>query len=260
MNDKHGSALFIGHGSPMNTFEVNQFTTAWREMSASLPTPRAIVAVSAHWYIDGTAVTAMSHPRTIHDFRGFPDELSRFDYPAIGDVDLANDIVSLLSSFDATTDTDDWGLDHGTWSVLAHLYPQADVPVVQLSIDALASFTTHMQIGACLAPLVDEGVMVLGSGNVVHNLGLIDWSMVDGGFEWAEQFDSEVRQIVTTQPSDLASIHQHRLFRTVAPTPEHFIPLLYVAGLAEASGRKLSTFAEGYTFGSLSMTSYAMRG
>ena len=259
MAEHGGSALFVGHGSPMNTFEVNRYTTAWREVSAALPTPRAIVAVSAHWYIDGTAVTAMAEPRTIHDFFGFPDELSRFEYPASGDVNLANDVVSLLSPFDAVPDTTDWGLDHGTWSVLAHLYPKADIPVVQVSIDARATFDTHVHIGASLAPLVDDGVMVLGSGNVVHNLGLIDWSMIDSGFEWAKKFDDEVRRIITTQLNNLSSIRDHQLFGSVAPTPEHFIPLLYIAGLANEAKKSLSTFAEGYAFGSLSMTSYVMR-
>lgn len=259
MTKRPSTALFIGHGSPMNTLEMNRYTTAWREMSASLPKPHAIVAISAHWYIEGTAVTAMENPRTIHDFWGFPDELVQFKYPAPGDRELAHDIVEQLSGFNAVADDAVWGLDHGTWSVLAHLYPDATIPVVQVSIDARAPFDTHMKIGALLAPLLDDGVMVVGSGNVVHNLSLIDWSQPTSGFDWAHQFDDDVRKIVTASPADLPSIQQHDLFKRVAPTPEHFMPLLYIAAIASATGRPLSSFAQGCAYGSLSMTSYVLR-
>ena len=260
MTKQSSTALFIGHGSPMNTLELNQFTTVWREMSASLPKPRAIISISAHWHIEGTAVTAMANPRTIHDFWGFPDELLQFEYPAPGDTTLARDIVERLSEFTASPDDSSWGLDHGTWSVLAHLYPEADIPVVQVSIDARAPFDTHLKIGSVLSPFLDEGIMVLGSGNVVHNLSLIDWSQPTSGFDWAHQFDEDVRRIVTTSPANLSLVQQHGLFKRVAPTPEHFMPLLYVAGISSATGKPLYSFAEGCAFGSLSMTSYVLRG
>lgn len=256
MSVEHMPSLFIGHGSPMNTLEDNVHTRAWRETVAQLPTPRAILAISAHWWIPETAVTVMSRPRTIHDFLGFPDELFAFDYPAPGDPDLARRTAELLAPRAVTLDESDWGIDHGTWSVLAHLFPAADVPVVQLSIRSDASLEEHVEIGRALTPLRDEGVLILGSGNVVHNLSLIEWGNPSGGADWAHRFDEKARQLMLDRPAAVTELVDHPDWSLAVPTPDHFAPLLYVAGVADASDARVSTFAQGCTLGSLSMTSY----
>lgn len=251
-------AVFIGHGSPMNTLERNRYTTAWREFGASLPRPRAILCISAHWYINATVVTAMQSPRTIHDFYGFPQELFDVQYPAPGSPAIAQEVVDVLEPIWCGLDTDSWGLDHGTWSVLAHLWPNADVPVLQLSIATQKSVEEHIAIGRSLAPLRENGVLLLGSGNVVHNLGLIDWSNTDGGNDWAHVFDDATRDVMTTKPEQLSSVFQLPETRFAVPTPEHFLPLAYIAGVADAAGQAARTLIDGYTYGSLSMTSYVV--
>lgn len=252
-------AVFIGHGSPMNTIEDNRYTRAWREFAGTIPVPRAILSVSAHWWIGATAVTAMARPRTIHDFTGFPPELFAFDYPAPGDPGLARDVAALLAPVAVVLDEETWGIDHGTWSVLAHLFPSADVPVVQLSMRADAPLSEHLSIGRALAALRDENVLVLGSGNVVHNLGRIDWGDVDGGYDWAVRFDDEARRVMIEDPASITSLTSHPDWRLAVPTADHFAPLLYVAGIAAETGGTVETFARGCTLGSLSMTSYAVR-
>ena len=251
-------AAFIGHGSPMNTLQRNRFTDTWRAFGQALPRPRAILAISAHWFIPATAVTAMERPPVIHDFYGFPPELFAFDYPAPGAPELAREIVDLVKPSHVGLDQDSWGLDHGTWSVLAHVFPQADIPVLQLSIHSAAPFEYHVELGARLAPLRERGVFIIGSGNVVHNLRRIDWQHADGGFEWAERFDRAVKSVMTSDPARLASVEQHADFPLAVPTPEHFLPLAYFAGLCQAAGEAPSVFAEGGTMGSLTMTSYAL--
>lgn len=255
-------ALFLGHGSPMNAIEDNRHSRAWAALGRDLAEnrPTGVVAVSAHWFGPMTAVTAMPDPRTIHDFYGFPQELFDVEYPAPGSPDLAERVGDALAPDWVGRDRDSWGLDHGTWSVLKHLIPDADVPVVQLSVNAAKPVEYHLELGRRLAALRDEGVLVLGSGNVVHNLRAVDWSRPEGGFDWADRFDAAARAIMTSDPSAIGELKGHRDYRLAVPTADHFLPLAYVAGaagdsLADGSG-SVTVVDDGRAMGSLSMTGY----
>ena len=249
--------LFIGHGNPMNTLEQNGFTEGWRTLGQQLPRPRALLVVSAHWFIGTTAVTAMPRPRTIHDFYGFPPELFAFDYPAAGAPDVAGEVAEVVKPHWVGLDYDQWGLDHGTWSVLAHLYPAADVPVVQLSINALKPLEYHLDLATRLAPLRDRGIGILGSGNVVHNLRRVQWDRSDAAFDWAERFDDAVVEQLSDHPSEILKVTEHPDYQLAVPTPDHFIPLLYFAGLAAEEGAALALL-RGYAMGSISMTCFGL--
>ena len=255
------SAAFLGHGSPMNALERNRYTEAWRAFGASVPTPRAILAISAHWYGEGLALTAMPQPRTIHDFGGFPQALFDVQYPAPGLPALAEEVAELvMPEFIAGLDREQWGLDHGTWSVLVHAFPDADIPVVQLSLDARKPLDWHLALGAKLAPLRERGVLIVGSGNVVHNLRALDWHDADGGFDWARRFNEAARDVMTSRPHDLPALAAHPDYRMAVPTPEHFLPLLYLAGLAAAANTPATELVDGYAMGSLSMAAYVVGG
>ncbi|TCD02106.1 4,5-DOPA dioxygenase extradiol [Erythrobacteraceae bacterium CFH 75059] len=251
-------ALFIGHGSPMNTLDDNAFTRSWRALGRMLPRPRAILCVSAHWYFGATAITAMPRPRTIHDFYGFPEPLFEFDYPAPGDPDLAGEIVEMVKPDWVGLDRDQWGLDHGTWSVLAHLYPEADVPVLQLSLNALRPLQYHLDLARKLATLRRMGVLVLGSGNVVHNLRMLDWQRPDMGYDWARRFDEAAMRQLAEDPAAVLTLADHPDHAKAVPTPDHFIPLLYLAGMAAEEGLPVDPLLQGYSMGGISMTSYGI--
>jgi 4,5-DOPA dioxygenase extradiol len=256
--DSRMPAVFIGHGSPMNALETNRYSKAWQLFGRSVARPRAILVVSAHWYVNVTAVTAMARPRTIHDFYGFPKGLFEVDYPAPGDPMLAEEIADMVQPTHVGLDHDSWGIDHGTWSVLVHMFPNADIPVVQLSVHAMKGFHWHHQFGVQLAPLRNRGVLIIGSGNIVHNLRALSWFEPDLAFDWARRFDDASRAILTDAPGNAPKLQDHPDFARSAPTPDHFIPMLYIAGLASAAGKPLEPLVEGYAFGSLSMASYTL--
>jgi 4,5-DOPA dioxygenase extradiol len=250
MNDRM-PVLFVGHGSPMNAIEDNEFSRAWQEAARAIPEPSGIVCISAHWETSGTKVTAMEAPRTIHDFYGFPKPLFDKQYPAPGSPKLANQISELVKTRNVLPDQT-WGLDHGTWSVLCRMYPQATVPVVQLSLDRTLKADEHYALGRELRDLRQEGVLIVGSGNIVHNLRLMVWE--DTAFDWAVEFDHRVREWIIDQ--DHASIIHYEKYGQPAilavNSAEHYLPLLYILGLQEKD-EPVSFFAEKLWGGSLSM-------
>jgi 4,5-DOPA dioxygenase extradiol len=241
-------ALFIGHGSPMNALVTNKWTEDWKTLGASLPRPRAIVAISAHWYTDGTGVTAVSTPRTIHDFGGFPRALFEVQYPAPGDPTLASDLTEILAPTPVVLDSY-WGLDHGTWSVLVRMFPKADIPVVQLSIDGTAPPETHRALGERLASLRDKGVLLVGSGNVVHNLRA-GFGEQAPEYDWAKRFDEKVRELAVSGDAEQLASYE-RLgpdAELCVPTPDHYYPLLYTVG-ARREGDEVTFPTEGLNGG-----------
>jgi 4,5-DOPA dioxygenase extradiol len=260
-SDNHGQmpAAFIGHGNPMNALELNRYTKAWRAFGAGVPRPRVILVVSAHWYINATAVTAMVRPRTIHDFYGFPPALFDVEYPAPGLPELAEQIADVVHPMWVGRDLDSWGIDHGTWSVLVHAFPDASIPVVQLSINAEKGFDYHLALGQKLAALRREGVLVVGSGNIVHNLRAVDFSRPDSAYDWAQRFDDHARGLLMSQePGAVTSLDADRDFPLAVPTPDHFLPLLYLAGIAADSGQDITELVDGHAAGSISMASYTL--
>jgi 4,5-DOPA dioxygenase extradiol len=249
-------AIFVGHGNPMNAIERNDYTGGWARIGNSVPRPKAILCVSAPWYKPFTAVTAMQNPPTIHDFGGFPRELFEFQYPAPGEPALAVRIQKLLAPVEVGLDNR-WGLDHGTWSVLCHVFPQADIPIVQLSIDEIQPAEFHYELAKRLAPLREEGVLIVGSGNVVHNLHVYAWGREPvEPFDWAVRFEQLVRESISSRNHE-PLIKYESLGRDAllsAPTPDHYLPLLYVLAL-QRDEDEVGFPVEGFDGGSVSMLS-----
>ncbi len=248
--------LFLGHGNPMNTLLDNKYTRAWDEMGRTLPRPKVILSISAHWFNSGTAVTAMPFPQTIHDFGGFPQELYEIEYPAPGAPDFAAQLRKVITSVDVVADMN-WGLDHGTWSVLRHLYPDADVPVVQLSIDKTQPAIFHYRIGREISVLRNEGVLIVGSGNLVHNLYEYSWDQrAANPYEWALRFETEVRSLLKKGDDDTLVAYEKmgRDAQLSIPTPDHYFPFIYTLG-ARSKNDAISFPVEGFDGGSVSMLS-----
>ena len=250
--------LFLGHGSPMNAIEENEFVSGWRNIGKTLPKPTAILCVSAHWETRGTFVTAMEKPVTIHDFGGFPKPLFDVQYPAPGNPELARETKSIITKTTVGLD-EKWGLDHGAWSVIKHLYPNADVPVIQMSLDYYQAPQYHYELAKELASLRNKGVLILGSGNIVHNLGMVAWDKLnadDFGYDWAIEASEKMKKyILDGNHQELINYKsQGKAFNLAVPTPEHYLPLLYVLALKEEN-EKVSLFNDKTVGGSLSMTS-----
>jgi len=257
-NSEKLPVLFLGHGSPMNAIEDNEFTEGWKEVARSIPEPKAIVCLSAHWETKGTQVTAMRSPKTIHDFGGFPRELYEVQYPAPGNPDLAGEVKSLIRKADTGLDQS-WGLDHGCWSVLRRMYPAANIPVIQLSLNYSQPARFHYDIARELAPLRNKGVLIIGSGNMVHNLSLVSWEYMNKpgfAFEWAAEASTKMKKFILSD--DHASLidyrSQGREFELAIPTPEHYLPLIFVLGLKDKD-ETVTLFNDKAVAGSLTMTS-----
>jgi 4,5-DOPA dioxygenase extradiol len=249
-------AIFFGHGNPMNAIQSNAWTESWNAIGRAMPKPKAILCVSAHWYPPATLVTALEKPRTIHDFGGFPRPLFEVQYPAPGDLALCRRVQEVLAPVEVGLDAN-WGLDHGTWSVLVHVFPDADIPVVQLSIDETQPASFHYEVGRRLAPLREEGVLVMGSGNLVHNLHSYGWGrQVPEPYDWATRFETNARQWML-DGNHQPLIEYEQLGRDAmlsAPTPDHYLPLLYVLG-TQLPGDAVTFPVEGVDGGSISMLS-----
>jgi 4,5-DOPA dioxygenase extradiol len=254
--------VFVGHGSPMNAIEENEFVAGFRKLAEELPRPKAILCISAHWFIRGTKFTAIETPRTIHDFYGFPKALYEVQYPAKGSPELAEESKHLIIPTESELDIE-WGLDHGAWSVLKHMYPQADVPAIQMSIDCTKPAEYHFDLAKHLAPLREKGVLIIGSGNIIHNLRLVDFQNMDKddyGYDWAIEVRSRINDYLLAgnyQPLIDYDI-QGKVFQLAIPTPDHYLPMLYILGLKQKN-EQLSLFNDKLLAGSLSMTSMVFR-
>lgn len=249
-------ALFVGHGSPMNGIEMNEFSKGWMDLAKRIPTPKAVLVVSAHWYTKGTFLTAMDFPATIHDFGGFPKALFDVQYPAPGNPELAKEAVGLIHSVNAELDHD-WGLDHGTWTIVRHMYPEANIPVLQLSIDYTKPPQTHFEIAQEINALRKKGVLIIGSGNMVHNLRIMNWEMINGGgYDWALEINEKFKSLIAN--GDFKPLIDYKNLGSDAmlaiPTPEHYLPLLYTLGLKKEQ-EEVSFFNDKAVGGSLTMTS-----
>lgn len=249
--------LFVGHGSPMNAIEENEFVSGWRNIAKSIPKPRAVLCISAHWETRGTFVTAMEKPVTIHDFGGFPQELFDVQYPAPGSPELATEVSETIQKTGIKPD-EKWGFDHGAWSVLKRFYPEADVPVIEMSLDYYKTPQQHYELGQELVLLRRKGVLIIGSGNMVHNLRRVAWDKFNErfGYDWAQEANEKMKQLILNDNyQELIKFPSQRAaFRLAIPTPEHFLPLLYALALKEKD-EKITLFNDGYVAGSLSMTS-----
>lgn len=249
--------LFIGHGSPMNGIEDNAFSQQWKRLAAQMPTPTAVLVVSAHWLTRGTHITAMDHPRTIHDFGGFPRELFQVQYKAPGSPELAREAAALITSTPVGLDHD-WGLDHGAWTIIRHMYPDATIPVLQLSIDYTKGPRYHYELAKELYALRRKGVLIMGSGNMVHNLGMVAWDKLDSpfGFDWAVEMNEVFKsKILNGDHQPLLNYEAlSKVSRLAIPTPDHYYPLMYTLGL-QGKGEEVSIFNDQLVAGSLSMTS-----
>jgi 4,5-DOPA dioxygenase extradiol len=248
--------LFVGHGSPMNGIEDNEFSQRWKTMAAEIPTPKAVLVVSAHWYTKGTFITAMDNPKTIHDFGGFPKALFEVQYPAPGDKELAKETASLIHSTNVELNHD-WGLDHGTWTIVRHMYPGANIPVLQLSIDYTKGPQYHYELANELQELRKKGVLIMGSGNMVHNLRMISWEMINGGgYDWAVDMNDTFKNLISRKEHSSLIDYQNlgTAARLAIPTPEHYIPLLYTLGM-QTKKDDVSFFNDKAVGGSLTMTS-----
>lgn len=259
--DEKMPLLFIGHGSPMNGIQDNEFSQRWQQMGKEIPKPKAVLCISAHWLTRGTLVTAMEHPKTIHDFGGFPEELFKVEYPAPGNPGLAKETAALIKKTNVGLDHD-WGLDHGTWTVVKHMYPNADIPVLQLSIDYYKPGQYHYELAKELSELRKKGVLIIGSGNMVHNLGMVTWGKPeDYAFDWAIEMNETFKKHISN--GDFKPLLNYESLGASAklaiPTPDHYYPLLYVLGLKEEK-EKISFFNDKAMMGSLTMTSVKIGG
>jgi 4,5-DOPA dioxygenase extradiol len=250
--------LFLGHGSPMNAIEENEFTKTWNELGTSIPKPKAILCISAHWETKGTFVTAMEQPRTIHDFGGFPQALFNVQYPAPGSPEVATEVQKLIRKTELQLDHE-WGLDHGTWSIIKHIYPDADVPVLQLSLDYSKPAQWHYELAKELAALRNKGVLIIGSGNVVHNLRMLQWHNPNATYDWAVEMNEAVKNYIVSGNHE-PLIKYDTLGKAAAlsiPSPEHYLPLLYTLGLQEEQ-EKVTVLNDMLQMGAIAMTSFKM--